>query len=116
VIFTCHIIAFEVIILFVKLNKKIYFFKTDYSLLFVFVCLAGDERRGRPVTENFESLLFAASTPYEVDEWIRAINRVIYTVCEFLIYFFIMCLRDNYSIKTNTFYREHLYGRVYKLE
>ena len=41
---------------------------------------AGEERQGRPVTENFDTLLFAAATPYELDNWIKAINRVIYSV------------------------------------
>lgn len=44
-----------------------------------FELVAGEERKGRPVVDNFESLLFAASSPYELEEWVKAINRIIYT-------------------------------------
>ncbi|XP_066936920.1 rho GTPase-activating protein 24-like isoform X1 [Clytia hemisphaerica] len=54
---------------------------SDTNNKYSFQLVAGQERKGRPVTENFDTLLFAASTPYELDEWIRAINRVIYTYC-----------------------------------
>ena len=45
-----------------------------------FYITAGKERHGRPVTLNSESLLLGASTPMEMELWIKALNRVIYSV------------------------------------
>lgn len=46
---------------------------------YCFELIAGIERKDRPVYESHDSLLFGTSTPYEMEEWIKAINRIIYT-------------------------------------
>ncbi|XP_057313070.1 rho GTPase-activating protein 24-like [Hydractinia symbiolongicarpus] len=51
----------------------------DTSGKYLFEIIAGEQRKGRPVMENFDTLLFGAEAPYEMEEWIKAINRVIYT-------------------------------------
>ena len=33
----------------------------------------------RPVYEKHDSLIFGCETPYEMEEWIKAINRILYT-------------------------------------
>ena len=41
---------------------------------------AGKNREGRPVSSNHDTFLLIASSQQEMDEWIQAINRIIYAV------------------------------------
>lgn len=45
---------------------------------FKFEIVAGKDKEGRPVSSNHETFLLIASSQQEMDEWIRAINRIIY--------------------------------------
>ncbi|XP_002158700.2 rho GTPase-activating protein 24 isoform X1 [Hydra vulgaris] len=58
----------------VKLNTT-----ADLNGKYVFEITAGKERLGRPVTMCSESLLLGASSPMELEGWIKALNRVIYS-------------------------------------
>lgn len=45
---------------------------------FKFEIVSGKDKEGRPVSSNHETFLLIASSQQEMDEWIRAINRIIY--------------------------------------
>eukprot|EP00794_Sanderia_malayensis_P007477 gene7477-8306_t len=46
---------------------------------FQFEIVSGEQREGRPVTETRESFVFMASSQPDLEDWITAINIVIYT-------------------------------------
>lgn len=45
---------------------------------FKFEIVSGKDREGRPVSSTHDTFLLIASSQQEMDEWIRAINRIIY--------------------------------------
>ncbi|XP_058960780.2 rho GTPase-activating protein 24 [Pocillopora verrucosa] len=45
---------------------------------FKFEIVSGKNREGRPVSSNHDTFLLIASSQQEMDEWIQAINRIIY--------------------------------------
>lgn len=45
---------------------------------FKFEIVSGKDREGRPVSSTHDTFLLIASSQREMDEWIRAINRIIY--------------------------------------
>lgn len=45
---------------------------------FKFEIVSGKDKEGRPVSSNHETFLLIASSQQEMDEWIQAINRIIY--------------------------------------
>ncbi|XP_078369096.1 rho GTPase-activating protein 24-like isoform X1 [Oculina patagonica] len=45
---------------------------------FKFEIVAGKDKEGRPVSSTHDTFLLIASSQQEMDEWIRAINRIIY--------------------------------------
>jgi len=51
----------------------------DSNGRYLFELIAGKEREGRPVSEHHDTLLFGASSIREMEDWIKAMNRVIYT-------------------------------------
>lgn len=49
------------------------------SIVIIYIS-AGKNREGRPVSSNHDTFLLIASSQQEMDEWIQAINRIIYAV------------------------------------
>ena len=41
---------------------------------------AGKDKEGRPVSSSHDTFVLIASSQQEMEEWIRAINRIIYAV------------------------------------